>query len=978
MCTQCTNTLLPFFNSRDLVENPITNVPDNERDVHLNILNGYRNKISIAHLNTRSVTSLFLEFEAMLSKHQFDIITLSETWLKDNAKLLQHVNIQGYQFEFVNRPNKRGGGVGLYIKEALQYKVRKDIGRKDTTIEHLWIEVKNAKKHCSFLVGVCYQPSSLAADKEVWIDKLDHLLSHITTTWTGAVILTGDMNININNKNSPVTARYLETLTNHGLLQHVDQPTRNGSKTIDHIASNVGHILATNVLPCDEISDHDAPYVIFDIRKQRFAPRFKYIRREKDIDINAFKTDVERLPFNLVYAVECPDEKVDIFNKLFVSCLNEHAPLTKAKITRPPAPWLKDLDINQLQKQRDFFRKRAHDTQLDSDWKLFRETRNDLKKRIKTTKRDFYKSALTSKRPKEVWSTIHRILNPNPEKIDADVDKLNNHFNSTATRLLGSVSKPEHHLQSIIENLPLHENEFMINETTYDDVRKAIQSVRADCSTGQDNIPAKYLKLCIDDITSRICHIINASIAKNIFPNQWKISRISPIPKIKSPKEPSDFRPISILPILSKVYERLIMNQMVGFLETEQLLSQNQSGFRKGHCTTTTCIKIRDDILKAMSRGEITLSVMADYSKAFDTVDYETLIRKLHKLRFSKDSMLLIANYLSSRRQFVQIDEKSSDCLTVTNGVPQGSILGPILFNIYVHDLKHETCATCIQYADDTSIYRHFKHGEIQRNVKLMNTELDNITKWSKATNLVFNGDKTKSVLFATWQMNRARQLDAPNLYKIINEGKEIERVSSFKLLGVTFNQDLTWNEHIKSTTRSAYQMLRTLALIKRYTPFHVRKQLAEALVLSKIDYGNAVFHSSPAYLMKQLQRVQNATASFVTNKFCKLPNVLQLKWLPVMERAEFSVAKLAWKSVNCADWPKFLPMEFRALIRTRGGNQEALLQIQSCVENTFGSYAPKVFNNLPQEVRKCEQYKVFIKKTKTFLFDKAMARSLL
>ena len=474
MCTQCTNTLLPFFNSRDLVENPITNVPNNERDVHLNILNGYRNKISIAHLNTRSVTSSFPEFEAMLSKHQFDITTLSETWLKDNAKLLQHVNIQGYQFEFVNRPNKRGGGVGLYIKEALQYKVRKDIGRKDTTIEHLWIEVKNAKKHCSFLVGVCYQPSSLAADKEVWIDKLDHLLSHITTTWTGAVILTGDMNININNKNSPVTARYIETLTNHGLLhmsinRHVMEVKL--STTLHPMLGTFWQPTCFHVMRSVIMTrlTSSSTYV------NRFAPRFKYIRREKDIDINAFKTDVERLPFNLVYAVECPDEKVDIFNKLFVSCLNEHAPLTKTKITRPPAPWLKDLDINQLQKQRDFFRKRAHDTQLDSDWKLFRETRNDLKKRIRTTKRDFYKSALTSKRPKEVWSTIHRILNPNPEKIDADVDKLNNHFNSTATRLLGSVSKPEHHLQSIIENLPLHENEFMINETTYDDVRKAIQ-----------------------------------------------------------------------------------------------------------------------------------------------------------------------------------------------------------------------------------------------------------------------------------------------------------------------------------------------------------------------------------------------------------------------------------------------------------------------------------------------------------------------
>ena len=371
-----------------------------------------------------------------------------------------------------------------------------------------------------------------------------------------------------------------------------------------------------------------------------------------------------------------------------------------------------------FKKKRNNLRKRAHDTQLDSDWKAFRETRNELKKRIKTTKHRFYKSALASKRPKKVWNTIHRILNPNPEKIDADVDMLNLHFNSTAKRLLGSAPKPRNHLKAIIENLPLHENEFHINETTYGDVRKAIQSIRADCSTGYDNIPAKYLKMCIDDITSPICHIVNSSIKHNIFPSQWKVSRISPIPKIKNPKDPSDFRPISILPILSKVYERLIMKQMASFLETEQLLSQNQSGFRKGHCTTTTCIKIRDDILRAMDRGDITLSVMADYSKAFDTVDYETLLRKLHKLRFSKDSMLLIADYLSYRHQYVQIDEKSSDRLIVTNGVPQGSILGPILFNIYVHDLKHETCATCVQYADDTSIYRHFKPEHLNENVK--------------------------------------------------------------------------------------------------------------------------------------------------------------------------------------------------------------------------------------------------------------------
>eukprot|EP00111_Clytia_hemisphaerica_P012122 TCONS_00035606-protein len=196
-------------------------------------------------------------------------------------------------------------------------------------------------------------------------------------------------------------------------------------------------------------------------------------------------------------------------------------------------------------------------------------------------------------------------------------------------------------------------------------------------------MPSKYIKLSTDEICSPICHIINTSIQQSIFPSQWKISKISPIPKIESSNEPSDYRPISILPILSKIYEKLIMIQMTNFLEHQELLSQYQSGFRKGHCTVTTCIKIKNDILKAMHHGEITLAVLADFSKAFDTVDFETLIKKLHSLHFSKKSLRILANYLSSQQQYVQIDDKRSPVLTVTNGVLQGSILGPVLFNLF-------------------------------------------------------------------------------------------------------------------------------------------------------------------------------------------------------------------------------------------------------------------------------------------------------
>ena len=978
-CHICSLSYLPFFNVRDLitpyVQTDLVQLVNSDHVDHLEILKANSNHLSICHLNVQSLASTFTEFEVMLHQHRFDIITLSETWLKNNLEVIKHITIPGYKMEYNNRIHKRGGGVGLYIHENLQYKIRSDITRRDESIEHMWLEVKG--KTNPFLVAVFYQPSSNDADKQEWIQKFDSLLSFVITIWTGPIFVTGDMNIDLLKIDSKTTIQYKDTLERLGLIQHITKPTRKGKKLIDHVISNLPNIIHEDILPCDDISDHDAPYIICNERKPRFEPRYKYIRNEKNFDAYRFKLEVEQLPFNLVYAFDAAEDKLDVFNELFLSCLNRHAPLVKQKMTRPPAPWLNDLHIKEMQRERDRLRKQAHTTQLESDWVNFRIIRNEIKKRIRTSKATFYRKALSSKRPKEVWSTIHRILNPNPQKINADPDNLNQHFNNTAKRLLNSDPKSNEFLQNVISNLQESVDSFRIKEVSFADVRKVILGLRNDCSTGFDQLPSKFLKICVDEITSPLCNIINTSIMQCTFPRQWKISKISPIPKVNHPINASDYRPISILPILSKLYEKLIMMQMSSFLETEQLLHKNQSGFRKGHCTVTTCLKIKNDIIKAMDRGEVTLAVLADFSKAFDTVDFETLIRKLHSLRFSKSSLRLLTSYLSHRQQQVQINENTSSMLTVTNGVPQGSILGPILFNIYVHDMNAQTNAECVQYADDSSLYRHAKPKELTQCSKQMNDDLKAIQNWSHHSNLVFNAAKTKSMLFSTKQLARRHDL---NFEIKSTNGETIERVSSFKLLGIVFVEDMTWNEYVKTTTTSAYATLKTLAKLKRYLSFDLRKQLAETLVLSKLDYGNALINNAPMYLHNQLQRMQNATASFVRKRYSKPDDVVALKWLPIKERIEFSIVKLAWKSVNSPDWPKFLPMQIAQpgprLTRSYSNDKVKL----SCETNntaTFEHEASKIFNNLPAACRSCESYKMFCKSAKTFLLDKATARNL-
>ena len=361
---------------------------------------------------------------------------------------------------------------------------------------------------------------------------------------------------------------------------------------------------------------------------------------------------------------------------------------------------------------------------------------------------------------KEIWKIIHRILSPSPHPIKLDPDRLNKYFVDTAYRTTGiNDTNSSEELYQLVESFPSHikcGEKFRIRHVTFHEVINELKTLRADMSTGPDCIPTKFLKPVAEIIVSPLINIINASIDSEIFPDLWKQARISPIPKVTNASVESQMRPISILPVLSKVFERLVHQQIVEFIDTHKIFQNSICGFRKGHSTATVLLKIKDDIMKAMKRGEVTLLVTADFSKAFDTIKYKTVLHKLYRLGFSKSFLKWTVSYLTNRKQFVQIDDRVSESLQLTFGVPQGSIMGPLLFNLYMTDLNSELDATCHQYADDTTLYRHSKPADLNESVSALQSTLRKLEDWSERSNLVINPEKTKTMLISSKQLSKS------------------------------------------------------------------------------------------------------------------------------------------------------------------------------------------------------------------------------
>ena len=430
------------------------------------------------------------------------------------------------------------------------------------------------------------------------------------------------------------------------------------------------------------------------------------------------------------------------------------------------------------------------------------------------------------------------------------------------------------------------------------ELKSAFEKLKTNKAPGYDDYNTQIMKNIYATIEVPLLHIVNLSFKNGVFPDKMKIAKVLPLFKSGEKFVVGNYRPISLLPLFSKILERIMHSRLYKYFESNKFLYGKQFGFRKNNSVDYGLMEVVNDISQSMSKKQLTLGVFIDLSKAFDTVNHEILLQKLKKYGVVGVELAWLKCYLTNRHQFVKIDNEESSFLKVKCGVPQGSILGPLLFLIYVNDMHFSVPKlNVVMFADDTNL---FVSGSDYKTIfKIMNEQLSLIETWFSANKLSLNTEKTKYTMFCSKNMEEILPLKLP---KLSIGDKEVNRTRYTKFLGILIDENLTWDNQLNAVASKVSSQIGIISKGRKFLNNHAMKMLYFSFINPYLTYGNIVWGSVQKSKLNKIHTLQKRAVRIVSHAprgSHSRPLMIENKILNIYEINLFNFYKLMHKVYN-------------------------------------------------------------------------------
>ena len=951
--------------------------------------------LSTLGLNIRGLNSGFTDLKLLLlddNLPRYDIIGLTEIHtIQDDFDY----SLEGYhKLEKHTRPvgDDGWGGVGIYLNSSIPFKKRPDLSVFiPHIIETVFIEIKCM--HKTIICGSIYRPNTAPkADLDIFMKTLSDILDILTEEHNN-VILLGDFNIDLLKfETHHKTSNFIDDIYSHGLCPLITKPTRiteHSATLIDHIHTNlIDYVSKTGIIVTD-LSDHFGVFSLFNISKSPEISKPKYTRKFNEHSFSYFRQLLTCIDFNPITLCDHVDEAYNIFTEKYCDAFNTAFPLRPFENNskyQKREPWVTNgLMMSSKQKHKLLKMKMKNPSDVNkNNYKIYLNTFNQLKRQLK---KDYYTELFDRHKNdmKSSWKLLRELIkrkrtNTSTLIIDGTLirdpkiiaEEFNNFFVNIANKLINEIGGNHTDFRNYLKDR--NNNNIFFTPITSFEIINCTRKIKPKMSSGYDNISNRVLKESINQISDPLSHIFNLSLTSGSVPTNMKIAKIVPIFKSGDQNMLNNYRPVSLLPTFSKLLERLVYNRLESFLNNNNILYEHQYGFRKKNSTCHPILQLLKYIYDSNDKTskDITLGIFLDLSKAFDTVSHDILISKLEHYGIRGLPLNWFKSYLSNRVQYIEYKDEKSGLCQVGYGVPQGSILGPLLFLIYVNDFAHCTKLNLLSFADDTTLYTSFSKSEMI--TTYVNQELDKVQCWLSSNKLTLNVKKSSFMTFGPHNshlMKEDLQIKVNNI-AIERAGDNYER-KSIKFLGVNMDEHLTWKQHIQATSNKINKSLFALNQVKNILPQKALRSLYYALVHSHINYcieiwGNSCSIDKISKLQKRAIRIINKTSFRAhTESLLKKSGILKTKDMYSQKLKLFGFDYR--NNILPKSFINYFPSQ-AANIRTRQINflnysvPRTTYSSQSFLHQTI-----KLWNEIPNDLKTQSSRKVFKKSlTENFL----------